>query len=108
MVRKNSKTQNLADVIQVSKESEKKFGIDDCTNAWYYGLVQGATLLKYCQDTNKNVSMKDFDKLTSYLYTTVGNNEQALRDVMSSNILMIGVIEEYYNTLLNSQEKTTK
>lgn len=67
----------------------KMYTIDQLKEVWYLGMLNGATLWQVCQD-NTTETKSSFEKITNELKTTV-TSEQSLKDVASSNLMLLGV-----------------
>lgn len=68
------------------------YTLDQLKEVWYLGMINGAMILKVCQD-NTTDEVSSFSKVTDELRRTV-TGEQSLKDVASNNMLLLGTIAE--------------
>jgi len=79
----------------VGTHKDAVYNFEQMREVWYLGMVAGATIWQICQDnkTGDVSTVDNFNKVMRELFDTV-KSEQALKDVSTSQALLIGVCAE--------------
>ena len=73
----------------------KLYTLDQLKEVWYLGMINGATILKVCQD-NTIDELSSFNKVSEELKNTV-TSEQSIKDVCGNQMLLLGTVCDILN-----------